>query len=391
MDGAVRPAGGGWRVGLRCGPAAIDAGGDEPDDGAWLAAFLGPWCDTMDPERASLRVRLLRSDGLMERLERGMAGQATAPVPCFGLDSRTIALPGWSEGGRLWLYDDKAESFLGIEGRSVDIVSRAGGRAVWLALGRVVRELIAGGVRAAEPVVDLHAASFSVAGKAVLLAGPKKAGKTSLLCHALLSGGAALLGNDRAFVQVDGAGPVVRGVPTVVSIRSGTRMFFPQLQRHRRPRGDSLDSDTDSGTGTDSGAGPADLRLIPAEFTGWVGCAHVREAPLHAIVMPERHAALDGWALERLSGEEALARLDPCRYGAACAHGAPTVLAALASAVAVGGGAVRRGPAAGGAPQSLLRWLAADFPVYRFRIGPSLYGEPASRWLRALGLEGAAA
>jgi hypothetical protein len=352
-----------------------------------LAEFLHPWCDPTDPGQAPVRIRMIRSNRMAQALERKWTTRQGRPprpsaVPCVRLDTQTIAFPVLSEQDVLQLVDPVTGCYFIVDGACVDVVATSGETRAQLGLLGLVREAITGCVSARRPIVDLHAAAFAFDDKAVLIAGPKGAGKTSLLCHAITSAGAALLANDRVFLSVDEPRPIACGIPTVVSIRQGTIDAFPQLlaRADEFPAVSHIDPSarrTLHGAAPIPPSAPANLLLSPARFAGRLGAARVRRAALWAIVLPELSGDLAGWELERLPGETALARLDSCLYGVAAHRDEPTLFGGLA------------GHRASGLPPvgERLERLASAVPVYRCRLGRDVYGRSAAPLLRALGLE----
>jgi hypothetical protein len=375
-----------WTVGYRHGAAGVDVAGNDPGDRAWLDEFLLPWCDVGTAGSAPVCVRMIRSTPIAEALGREWTRRQAAPRrqpprPCVRLDTQTIAFDGWSADDGLRLVDPVTGCTFIVAGTAVDVVAGEGEEQAQLGLLGLVREVIAGSVAAHRPVVDLHAAAFALDGKAVVIAGPKGAGKTSLLCHVLISAGAALLANDRVFVATDEAPPVACGIPTVVSIRPGTLDAFPRLLARAAefPALTRIDPSArrilDGQAPLPPSARPA-LLLSPARLAGRLGAARVAEAPLAAIVIAETSAAVAGFVLERLPREAAQAALDASLYGVAADRSRPTLFGRLA------------GEAAAGLPPigDRIARLAAAVPVYRCRLGRDAYDRPAAPLLEALGL-----
>jgi hypothetical protein len=208
----------------------VDVETDDADDGRWLAEFLAPWAGVTAAGAGVARVRLTRSSDVVEALGRRRASGAAELMPCFALDHETVRLPGWADDGRTWLADDDMECLYGVRGSRVDVVGRDGKRRVRLGLMRVVREILCQGLPGGGGYLDVHAAAFEVEGRAVLLVGGRGAGKTTLLCHALASGRAGFVANDRVIIAASGQPVVAQGVPTVVSLRPGTVEAFPRLR-----------------------------------------------------------------------------------------------------------------------------------------------------------------
>jgi hypothetical protein len=103
-------------------------------------------------------------------------------------------------------------------------------------LMRVVREYAHNHAVRTEGLM-LHAAGVILDGVAIGIAGPKSAGKTTLLLRALATPHSAFLSNDRLLIQ-PGRRPLAVGVPSVVRLRPGTRELFPELTARLRTAGD---------------------------------------------------------------------------------------------------------------------------------------------------------
>ena len=71
--------------------------------------------------------------------------------------------------------------------------------------------------------LPFHAAAFADKGRGVLIVGPRRAGKTSLLLHALAAPSSHPISNDRAVISPSRDGQLrLEGLATVVRIRVGT-------------------------------------------------------------------------------------------------------------------------------------------------------------------------
>jgi hypothetical protein len=383
VDGVREVVKQGWAVGYRCGPVALDVSGNDRADLAWLAEFMEPWCDAAAPGDAPLQVRMLRSDSMAATLrrdwaERRRAGRLASALPALRLDRQTVAFDSWMDDEALRLVDPETGCGFVIDGRRVDVVAAPGERGPDFGLLRVLREIIVGGIGACWPTVDLHAAAFVHRGEAVAIAGPKKAGKTSLLCHALISAGAALLANDRLVIEAGALPPLAHGIPTVVAIRRGTVERFPPLlsraadfpallridpavQRHF---GDAVPPPPGDGS---------ELLLSPMRLAGRLGAPVAPPTRLRSILLLELSGDLAGWGLELLPPGAARSGLEACLYGAAADREAPTFFASLA------GAAPRPAPI-----EERLARLAAALPVYRCRLGRDAYDRPATALIQAL-------
>jgi len=362
----------GWCIGYAHGSTIVDVAGNNFHDGVWLTELFCPWCKTTDHGKGDVCVRISRSDKAANDLDRtfGLTRSEMLRVPCFTLDTQTVILPGWKDADRLWLADTEAHCFYGItyHAKSIDLVAGTNQPQARLGLLRLIRELIAGVVLSTKKVVDMHAAAFSVNGKGVLLAGSKGAGKTSLLCHVMGSTSAALLSNDRVFVHFEDTIPILRGVPTMVSIRPKTLDVFPIL---RTPCGSVRSAHKAKSSS------PPGLHLTPAEFAGRLSSGRVSSAVLHAIVLPEISDSLDTWSLELLSHSAAETLLESCLYGAANVRTETTVFGTF----------LREGGTTGLLPPKQVAHFLPNIPVYRCKLGPSAYRESALPLLHALGIQ----
>ena len=367
------------RASYRFGPACIDVATDDAGAGRWLREFLTPWFTTGPPAECPLRVRLLASESAYAALERRRETATLEPRACFGLDRQSVELPGWDEDGDVVIADRERSCFYRVQARGVEIVAQPGVPRVRVGLMRVVRELAAARMLAQRSLLDLHAAAFAVAGRGVLLAGPKQSGKTTLLVDALASGRASLLANDRVIVDLGAQPARAFGLPTIVSVRTGTLRWFPSLPQGlpERPALLSAAELAAQAGAAPASAAPLHLSMSPGQLAKRLGAGVAASAPIAAIVFPEIAPSATSWSLERLSREDGTHWLRESLYGGASGLRATTVFAQLAL------GSRRLTP-----PRTtLLDRLASRVPCFRLRLGPHSYRDGAGAWLRALPLE----
>jgi hypothetical protein len=241
---------------------------------------------------------------------------------------------------------------------------------------RAVREIAAIGMRGEAGCLDLHAAAFAVKDRAVLLIGPKRAGKTTLLSSALGSGRARLVANDRVFVDTRRHPALAAGMPTLVSIRPDTIERFPRLASSV-PGGSALlhtgEMEAYAAGGLDD-AKPRKYALSPAQLAEQLGAGTLRCATIAAIVFPEIAPSQPGWSLAPLAPEQAAARLRENLYGARLGPRPRTVFEEI-----VDGRLDRESD-----PSERVARLAAQIPMLACRLGPDAYRDGADAWLRAL-------
>jgi len=363
----------------RFGSACVELTSDDAASARWLAEFVRPWFASGPPAARPVRLAFVVSQAGYAALEQQRARAALEPYACFGLDREVVELPGFREDAGSVIADRERSCFYRVRARSVEIVAQPGEPRARVGLLRVLRELLAAPALAQRGALDLHAAAFAVGGRGVLLAGPKQSGKTTLLIAALASGRASLLANDRVVLETRGELRAL-GVPTLVSLRTGTLRWFPDAARGLPERAALLSRDELAASapapGADAAAGaPLHLSLSPAQLARQLGAGLAAAAPLAAIVFPELSPATLHASLEPLTRADGLARLGESLYGGG--RPAQTLLAQTALGAR---------PLAPPGAAALAR-LAARVPLFRFRLGPHAYRDGADAWLRQLPLE----
>jgi hypothetical protein len=364
--------------GFRFGPARIDVESDDAGAARWLREFLVPWFETCPPGAGEFRVCLRVSPASFEKLARRQAAASSEPRACFALDSQTACFPGWTDAEGSALAEPERGCFYRFEPAGVEIVTAAAPPRVRVALMRAVREIAALRRLEAAGCLDLHAAAFAVKDRAVLLVGPKRAGKTTLLASALGSGRADLIANDRVLAEPDAGAVRAFGVPTLVSIRPDTLERFPALRSPVAGGSAQLTADEIEAqrVSPSPDAAPVKYALSPAQLAQQLGAGAATGAPIAAIVFPEIDPRQSGWSLARLPTAEAGARLRECLYGATLIDRPRTVFDEL-----VGARPARREQSA----QQVAR-LAERIPVFTCRLGPDAYREGSAGFLEALSL-----
>jgi hypothetical protein len=350
---------------------------DDRDTSRWLAEFVTPWFQPCSAISSGHRVRFTASRIEFESVDRQFNAATTRPFPCFGLDRHVVELAGWREAGTTVVADPELESFYRLSATGIDVIARPGFLRARIGLMRVVRELLVAGATTAYQLLDLHAAAFATSAGAVLLVGPRKAGKTTLLTHFLQCGRASLVANDRVLVDIEPVSPIAFGVPTLVSIRAGTLDLFPDLRRvpNERPAifhsGESQASRNfdASYTGTSR-----DFGLSPAQLAQRCGSGTTGSAPIVAIVFPMIDRASDGWSLEPLAVDVGSNQLLDSRYGIRATQRPLTIFANAAG---------WREPHVDDVAAQVTR-VSAAVPILRCRLGPDAYCSGAGALLQAL-------
>jgi hypothetical protein len=261
----------------------------------WLQRFVEPQFLARDADAPDQTIRLIvDGDAHAHLTARGPdPGQLTRP--CFTLDSGIVS-------GRLWRAADEAE-LVYEEARDVfyqrvscrpgvvDVVTARDTEATRVALMRVVREYAMQYASRAGWVI-VHAAAVAFGADAFVIAGPKKAGKTTLLLHALCNEGGAYVSNDRVALRVEPSGVVVHGIPTIMSIRPDSEGWFPGLARK-----------------LERAAGDARFSLPPGELCAALDVESRASARVAALLYPEVDTRSDGMTFEALAGPQTLEAL----------------------------------------------------------------------------------
>ena len=365
------------RTAYRCGAACVAVETEDRDASRWLAEFVTPWFEPCPTLSSARNVRFTASRTVFESIDRRYAAAATRPFPCFGLDRDVVLLAGWTEAGTTVVADTELGSFYRVSATCIEVIARPESLRARIGLMRVVRELLVAGRQAADRLLDLHAAAFATPVGAVLLAGPKQAGKTTLLTHFLRSGRVSLIANDRVLVDVEPASPIAFGVPALVSIRVGTLALFPELRRAPNERPAVLHSEESTGLTIfePSNAGPhRDFGLSPAQLAQRCGSGTTRCAPIAAIVFPEVDAASGDWSLEPLANDAGSMRLLDSRYGIRAPRRSRTIFEDIVS---------RREPHRDNTPTQVAR-LSMAVPLFRCRLGFGAYRNGAHDLLQVL-------
>ena len=315
-----------------------------------------------------------------ERFGRVMAQQRTPvgePVAFFTLDSRLVRLPRWNGGAtdEVVAFDEEFDVYYTVNEarRHVDVLAqtlRPWGR---VALLRVVREL-AMEEAAADGGMFLHAAAFERDGIAYVIAGPKHAGKTTLLVHALACGGNRFVANDRVLLERSSRGAAVRGMPTLVNVRAGTRATFA---RHFDGHGFGADSGclTRSEHDANLPATVAERReamiLNPRQFADALRVSSSRGGRLGAILFPVISPAASGIDVAELPGSTARDWLASALFPSGSRAGSPSAF--------------------GGSPRSAAferEWVsdlaAQHIPMLRCTLGANAYEPGTTSLVEAL-------
>lgn len=215
---------------------AIRVTSDDPEDGAWLAEFLGPaLAPGITPAGPVRDLRLTREDTALA----GWDATSGAPAIVYVLDNGPLWLPRQRIGSGALVHDADFDTWYHAEADGVTLIDQPPGEAAHaqlprrarIALMRATREHAMHHLRRRGHTI-LHAAAVARGGRAIAIAGVKTAGKTSLLTAALaFAEDTTLLANDRVAVRHEGRAWLATGIASIVSVRAGMLALLPSLRQ----------------------------------------------------------------------------------------------------------------------------------------------------------------
>lgn len=359
-------------LGLAFGPdAGLVLSCDDAATATWTREFFGPALQPAEGDPGP-RVRVESSADLFAELVGQRPAEAVAR-PCFAFDQSMLSLPTWEGERGLLAADARRSCMLAIRPSQVDLVGGAMTRRWRFTLVLVIHELVATRLRHRQ--LEIHAAGTEAGGRAILMVGPKGAGKTTLSFHLLRSGLVGWLANDRVFAGAEHGSITIRGVPTALKVRPATVAEFPELHlgvpEIERPYLYGVDEPMPPPE-----AEPREsevLMLSPSQVARRLGAQRTASAPLGALVFPEVDTSSVGWSLERLAPEEVGTRIWANLFGDAARPRPATVFEELA------GG--RSEP-----DRRLAEEIAAAVPGFRATLGRGAYEDPdfAERFLATI-------
>ena len=343
---------------------------------AWLQEFVTPHFvarNTDAPERT-----IVLTIDAMEHARLAVRG----PHPhrllkaCFTLDSGIVSGRVWNgpRAGEVVLDGELGTFYRRAQGEEsvVELVAARDGAEARLALLRAVREY-AMLYAARGGWLALHAAAVAVADGAFVIAGPKRAGKTTLLLHGLHNEHGAYIANDRVTLSAEPSGVTAHGLPTIVRIRKESAGWFADLSARFERAGYHYSRRAAERNGEREvvSTSPAPTwGLSPPQL------CHVLRAPIRAsarvtaVLFPRLGAPAGSVTFEELSAGQALEAWRETLLRSCPLDGMFTI-----------------GPRGTAPPEGdgdrLAAGLAARVPSFACHLGPDAYGE-GHQWLSGL-------
>jgi len=309
---------------------AIAVDSDEPSILDWLDEFLAPAFEVLPVTAAAdFRVTIRADPSASEAIAATRPYGPLARRACFALDQEVVALPHWVTSDAIVL-DAARFGALYVIAKERAEVDRLPGAPQWRGGAmRLIREVASVNALRNPNRLLLHAAALENRGRAVLIAGPKGSGKTTVLAYLTAASGARILTNDRSLLCCGVTEIEVRGIPTFVSIREGpldllSLRRLSSLWQVPSPSRYTL-AELAAHAAKPRDVPPGRLRLSPAQLAHVAGVSLSPSGRLSAIAFPEIRTGERSLRLKRLSAGEAHRRLREARFGIASAKSSSTV------------------------------------------------------------------
>jgi Ser/Thr protein kinase RdoA (MazF antagonist) len=320
------------RLSLRFLSTRIEVFSEDKSLLSWLEEFLAPHFAVgfdLHENREAWSVEMRASESDYREVEATCTRREHAPVGAFLRDEDwEYARDCGQRGDERLFFCDTQEIVYGVGAgiERIQVYSRQANPTSRLAMMKVVRELAMRQLWHRGKLM-LHAAAFASESSGCAIVGPKGAGKTTLLTYMLQAKGVSYVTNDRAALVETDNGFIIRGIPTIVSIRSSTTSLFPILRdgqkrrryRHHQTREEAWAGDLSR---------PAPQKILeepdlsPAQYTAHLQCATTTEAQLTAVLVPKLQTSCDGlepfgFRITRLNRHSARTEIDGALFGAA--------------------------------------------------------------------------
>ena len=198
----------------------------------WLVEFLCPQFHIAESEKFDVEIHYELNDHEFDQL-MGKQPKKRELLAAFILDTRVEYCINWSkrQDCRV-LFDYRNGIFFIINSKQPKVqvlVHSSKSTDPRTALMRVVREILIHNLDSADSSL-VHSAAFLYKKSGIMIAGPKNAGKTSLLIHCLKANGSYYISNDRVFVCRLEDKFHLKGMPTVITISRETVNLFRYLR-----------------------------------------------------------------------------------------------------------------------------------------------------------------
>lgn len=297
----------------------LEVRGNDVGPVTWLDEFVTPQLHEDVATTARCRVEVtVDADRYAAMLATPLSRSAGRhSISCFSLDGHFVSHPLWRDepehrvihdsAAGVFIMFDKAIKDSGAQFR-VEILAIQDGRRMRLDVMRVVRELATLHTLKLGDM-HVHGAAVIKGGQAFVIAGQKRAGKTSMLLNAMSRPDTTYLSNDRLLLETTREGVLVRGMPTIIKVRSDCLDHLsalppvgwqqPCLTIEECVRSDPLIETAAHRPGS----------MSPAQFRRWLGVPASSGVKLAAVVFPRVDPLMKKFEISLLGEAEATRRL----------------------------------------------------------------------------------
>jgi len=284
----------------------------------WLEEFICPAYQPVDCEDSDWTVTLERQSPLYSTSVERSSLPPLSAVDFFTLDGSFQKHELLEDDGHcLMAYDRKNRVFYIVDKihSVVRILAPEVGHCCRMPLARVLREL------ATMHCLNVghlhcHAAAFAFGNQAIMLAGGKRSGKTSALIHSLSQPATQFITNDRLFVKHEYDRLLVRGMPTILKVRTESLEMLPAFGRRFRGYPYRYQFGLNESKRRVSvwrkrmfGTTDVVARVSNAQFCDLMNVSAIGQANLASVVFPRVTADVNRVLIERLPPEVAASRL----------------------------------------------------------------------------------
>ncbi len=305
----------GAEIFLRHGTCTIGVRCLDGEDASWLRENLRPaFVEERDPPvdvmvECTVAPHLFEECGVLDPKAASPVGSeflaSAERLPGVAMDGWVAAFPRLPGPSGAVLDTDLGFIYRVSAGTGrVSVAARRPVTTIRIALLRLIREL-AGGRFPERGAMAFHASALAFGETGVLICGPKRAGKTSVLTHLLGSDDCRYIANDRSLLaRVSDGSWKLSGIPTVVSVRADLPERLGLSGAKRAARWLARETLARSGTEARRDRTGASLSLSPAQYLSLLEREACAEAPLGLVLFPRIDPTCDGIRVERLSEAE---------------------------------------------------------------------------------------
>lgn len=200
-----------------------------PDPLRWLCTFMSPHYRNHPAGQHNWRISYRPGTAVYNEVVTALDTIPSVEIPSSIPSGRSLSHREYLLPGMRALYNDEfnAVCLAWPDEQRVAIIPSQDDEAGRLYLARAVRKLSTL-YHQAHGAVVIHAAAFERGGTATLVIARKGGGKSTYLIHELLDG-ARFVANDRSLLYERNGNIMVRGLPNIITLHSGTFALFPQL------------------------------------------------------------------------------------------------------------------------------------------------------------------